>query len=214
MGDKACRKCPANSVPEKDSYDYLREVWEQRTGSKQCGCNAGYTGMVNSRGSQCSACDEGKYKEDHSPSSKMECTQCTLFASSSVRGATSAASCSCNAGYMPDDLRDPCTFPCTLSSASNRLLYGVSCTACERGKYKDSRGNVPCTSCPNNTDQVSWNGNTDVSSCISVIKPKCEKNVYGNPVDCVPIPSSASQSQGVFETLIVAGLVVGMIFTS
>lgn len=191
IGDKACLKCPANSMPENDRYDYSK-----KTGSKQCFCNAGYQGTPP----QCSACDEGKYKKSPSYSSQEECDKCPYAAGSSVRGATSAADCSCNAGYTE--------FVSGSTSAS------VWCTECGRGTYKGSRGNGPCTSCPNNTEhtgQVSWFGNTDVSSCTPVIKPKCEKNYY--TTDCPP-PTSGSQSQGVCKTLMVVGLLVGIVFIS
>ena len=165
---------------------------EDTEGSKRCICNAGYEGPT------CAACDEGKYKEPSEfPSFFSKCLDCPISAGSSVKGSTSKTSFSCNAGYTKQD----CQY-CT---------SGFQCTGCEKGKYKDSRGNGPCTSCPINTDTVSWWANTDVSACTPVIKPKCAPNTYSS--DCTPT-TAGSQSQGVSKTLIVVGLLVGTVFTS
>jgi hypothetical protein len=190
IGDKACRKCPANSMPENDTHDYLK-----KKGSKECLCNAGYTGTPP----QCSACDEGKYKESPSYSSEASvCDKCHSGTGTSVRGSTSRANCSCDTGYTDYKFDN----------------LGGWCKQCERNTYKGSRGNGPCTSCPNNTEHplVLGNqlfGNTHVNSCTPVIKPKCEKNYF--TADC-PVPASGSQSQGVCKALMVVGLVVGIVF--
>ena len=170
-------------------------------------CNAGYAGGVSGKttGIPCAACDEGKYKDFTSFGLDSTCNECPQY-SSSVMGATSRASCSCNAGFYKFT---SASFTSASSTSASSDGY-FRCSHCDSGKYKDSKGDGPCTSCPNNTQSLSV-GSTSVSSCTPVIKPPCEKYVYS--VDC-PRPVSGSKSQGVCKTLIVVGLVVGIVFIS
>jgi hypothetical protein len=179
-GDKACRQCPANSVGLMES-GYV---------STYCLCNPGYTGDLSftwdgiPRDSSCTACGEGKFKIS---TGAYQCSSCTTSfggdnSGSSVRGSSSQDSCLCNAGY-------------------EKPTYGP-CEQCKAGKYKESRDQKLCTSCPSKTSSPP--GSTSVSSCTPII---CVPNTYS--ADC-PTPTSGSQSQGVCKTLMVVGLVVGM----
>ena len=179
-----CLECPANSFQNSE-------------GQRTCVCNAGYVGV---EGLTCAVCDEGKFipaSNGNEITNFWKCNDCPSNAGSSVKGSTSIASCSCNAGYEKS------------SGATNSYFW---CEQCDRGKYKDSRGDGPCASCPSNTESVS--GSTSATSCTTVtpvIKPKCAPNTYST--DCTPT-TSGSQSQGVCKTLMVVGLVVGIVFIS
>ncbi len=193
-GDKACRHCPANSAGREDFVMYSQGG--SGYGSKYCVCNAGYTGDLSfswdgkPKDVSCTACDEGKYKPDVTSG----CYECRGN-SRSVRGSASAASCLCNAGYQP------CIGGVTCSIGN----FIAPCEQCGAGKYKDSRANENCTSCP--SKHSSPIGSTSLSSCTPII---CTP---GSPsADCPP--SSGSQSQGVCKTLMVVGLVVGIVFIS
>jgi hypothetical protein len=109
-------------------------------GSEKCVCNLGYAGTP------CAACDVGKYKDSYYASTCNECPQ----GSTSVRGSTSRSSCSCNAGYEK-------------INPSSEYFY---CGQCGFGKYKESPGDGPCTSCPSNTESTPTK-----TSCTPVIKP-------------------------------------------
>ena len=128
--------------------------------ASMCLCNSGYTSFACAEppcDPMCSACEPGTYKAVASnvvdceqcpagtySSSLHECTACPE-STESAPGSTDVSSCvpSCEPGY---------TGP------------AGSCTACDVGKYKNSSGSSPCTTCP--PGHVSYDGESSCRACV------------------------------------------------
>jgi hypothetical protein len=125
-----------------------------------CKCMAGYNAM--SDGLACSACEPGSYKSDTGPG---ECVICPGAFFSSEPASTDLTDCKCAAGY---------------TSASD----GMTCVACESGKYKAGVGMEPCISC----DSVTANGKTHsplpgAKTCVN-----CPVNQESAGITCYCMP--------------------------
>jgi len=129
----------------------------------------------------CELCPAGTFSSDFGSGTNLTCAVCPARANS-PKGATSQASCSCNAGYEGDN-----GGPCTLCVAgSYKVTAGSeSCTLCEEGKFGTETGALNggfCQSCPLNTSAPS--GSDDLSDCT------CEIGTFGPAGGpCEPCPA-------------------------
>jgi hypothetical protein len=94
----------------------------------ECECIAGYTGNSSS----CEACPLATYKGN---AGSGACTTCGIGGTTSEKGSTDAANCTCMEGY-------------------ERAQDGAACSACPAGTYKNTTGNRFCHECPDDTDSL------------------------------------------------------------
>ena len=139
VGSASCTVCPS----------FSNTTSRGSTEVEDCICDKGYTGSVTIN---CTACPEGKYKDQQGSG---QCTSCPLFSSHLATGATTQMDCLCNKGYNgPPD--------------SNPNI--VTCRACPPGTYKDFPGKIgdgealsPCEACP--AHSYSGFGSDDQADC-------------------------------------------------
>jgi hypothetical protein len=134
------------------------------------------------------ACATGTYKAG---TGSAPCAACPTDSSNSA-GATSVASCLCNAGYTGPD-GGPCvacvaneykassgsaacttcpTYSVSLPASTsannctcNAGYTGLACAACTAGTYKVSTGSEACTACPDNTNTLAL-GAESILACV------------------------------------------------
>ncbi|EKX31733.1 hypothetical protein GUITHDRAFT_122074 [Guillardia theta CCMP2712] len=124
-----CLPCPTKSTSAIAS-----------SAKTDCKCRLGYTGAD---GSDCVACQEGKYKDSQGSAACKEC----YGGASSPFASVSAFDCFCEAGFE--------------GSADGK------CQACSPGKFKPSDGNQACTSCPADTTSYYYGSKTELD-CMCV----------------------------------------------
>ena len=138
VGNASCTICSENSYSARGT-DLYSELTDR--GGTRCMCLFGYTGPDSGN---CTACEEGKYKN---VSGSTLCYNCARN-STSPAGSSQKSACVCNAGYEE-----------TISGSEENEL---NCTACARGKYKATISFKylqillnPCSSCPANFTTIS-----------------------------------------------------------
>lgn len=110
---------------------------------QQCLCDRGYSGLIASEADVCTACPEGKYKDEVG----QDCHQCPTGATS-TSGSTAITSCVCNSGYSGSDITDT----------------NSECTLCPVGTYKATAVSGDCTECEEFRTTVAP-GSMDVADC-------------------------------------------------
>ena len=127
-----------------------------------CKCDPGYTGP---NGGTCEGCVVGKFKPENgsipctncpfdtylpytAASLESECVDCATNSRTLLEGSDAVDDCKCNVGYT------------SLVAG----MDGEGCTACSRGRYKNTTGHYPCALCPLNT-YLDVTGSTLISQC-------------------------------------------------
>ena len=96
---------------------------------------------------ECKECDAGKASNLIAQTNESTCITCALGKFASYPGSTQCDSCQNNSKYFEQyfNLTDCQCLPGFTGP------NGVKCTACPKGKYKDSYGESECQNCPSGT---------------------------------------------------------------
>jgi hypothetical protein len=105
----------------------------------------------------CTACESGKYKAV--VSNVVACSECSANTYSS--STSSCAACP-ESTESPPGSTDVSS--CLPSCEPGYTGPAGSCTACDVGKYKNSSGSSPCTTCP--PGHVAWDGESGCTMCV------------------------------------------------
>jgi len=134
-----------------------------------CKCLAGYTALADA--SECSACSMGMYKNTVGTGA---CTACPAD-TSSARGSTNLGDCQCIVGYTA-------------------TLYGLECSACGAGTYKDEAGDGECSLCPVGMTSAPASIVKGDCKCLAGYTPKLDD---GHQTDCFACSAGTFTSGGV-----------------
>jgi hypothetical protein len=156
FGNRKCTTCGGGTLSTAD-----------RTGCQSC-----VAGQYAKNGTECAACEEGKYAPQPLTDSCISCD--AGFYTNSKHNATTCTKCdagyyshrntsvtclACPPGQHSASGASSCTECTTGFYAENE--GSVSCTACPAGKAASTLGSSNCTSCPLGKSQ----GSTGASSC-------------------------------------------------
>ena len=144
-----CTACPENSGSSED----YSECWcnsgyfSNSSDTEECTeCVAGkYKNVLSD--DECKECDAGKASNLIAQTNESTCITCALGKFASYPGSTQCDSCQNNSKYFEQyfNLTDCQCLPGFTGP------NGVKCTACPKGKYKDSYGESECQNCPSGT---------------------------------------------------------------
>lgn len=161
-GATSCLACPSNSST----------LTPGATAVTSCVCDAGLSGTILNRSSNCSVCGEGYY----SLAGATSCTACGGGATS-PRASKSVAACACPAGtYLSGAQCMPCTPPPSVGGDSPMGSTAKSQCICGAGYYKNLtlNGNASaslycsvCNSCPVGYKMAGCGGTAE-GECIDV----------------------------------------------
>jgi len=131
-----------------------------------CLCNVGYAALACSQNIPsnastcqpvCTACEPGKYKAV--VSNVVACSECSANTYSSSTSSCAACPESTESAPGSTDVSS-----CLPSCEPGYTGPAGSCTACDVGKYKNSSGSSPCTTCP--PGHVAWYGESSCTTCV------------------------------------------------
>ena len=173
----ACTDCPGNtgitSIASDAEDDCLADAGYTGDGTNVAACAAGkykattqsatactdcstgkYKSSTGQTADYCDNCAAGTYKADTGQDEASDCSACPT-GSTSLEGSSSAADCTCVAGY---------------SGASGN----APCAECVSGKYQDTAGQATCKDCVDAVNAVSAVGSSASSAC------RCAAGYHGN----------------------------------